>query len=86
MNFAQIIAANRDGLTSRVFKVNDEVSFEYWNKHEWEFCINTSGTDEETGRKIVNVIKDMSRYMSTINVSYSRVPQLMALCRARLAS
>ena len=33
------INANRVGMKCHYYQVNDNVCFEYWNKHEWEFTM-----------------------------------------------
>ena len=76
---------SRMGLKCKYFQVNDNVCFEYWDKHEWEFTIGIP-LCEEKGKAYYDAICAMGAYMHTINVSLSRLPALLAQCRAKLTS
>ena len=77
------INANRVGIKCHYYQVNDNVCFEYWNKHEWEFSL-IGIMDDEMARRYTSVITAMAAYMHTINVSFSRIPALLSMCKARL--
>lgn len=79
------IMDSRMGLKRKYYQVNDNVCFEYWDKHEWEFTIGIP-LCEEKGKAYYDAIYAMSAYMHTINVSFSRLPALLAQCKAKLAS
>ncbi len=79
------INANRVGMMCHYYQVNDNVCFEYWNKHEWEF---TLGMEADDGRResYYAVICTMSAYMNTIDVTLTKIPALLAKCKAKFTS
>ena len=79
------INAGRMGMKRKYYQVNDNVCFEYWDKHEWEFTIGIP-MYEEKGKAYYEAICAMGAYMHTINVSLSKLPTLLAQCRAKLTS
>ena len=67
------------------FQVNDYVCFEYWNKLEWEFTLGLP-VDDDRREAYYAILVAMGAYMHTINVSLSRLPALLAQCRAKLTA
>ena len=79
------INANRVGMKCHYYQVNDNVCFEYWNKHEWEFTL-CGAMEQEKAEAYISVLVSMSHYMKTINVTLSKIPVLLAQCKAQLTS
>ncbi len=79
------INAGRALMKRQYFQVNDNVCFEYWGKHEWEFTLDIK-MDDERKEAYYAAIYAMSAYMHTINVSMTRIPALLAKCRAQLTT
>lgn len=79
------INAGRMGIKRQYYQVNDYVCFEYWNKHEWEFTLGMEA-DDNRRQPYLAVICAMSAYMKTIDVTLTRVPALLAKCKAKFTS
>ena len=79
------INANRAGMKCHYYQVNDNVCFEYWNNNEWEFTL-CGAMEQEKAEAYTSVLVSMSRYMKTINLTLSRIPVLLAQCKAKLTS
>ena len=79
------INGGRVEMKCKYYQVNDYVCFEYWDKHEWEFTLGLP-VDDERREAYFAVLVAMSAYMHTINVSLSKLPTLLAQCRAKLTS
>ena len=79
------INAGRIGMKRQYYQVNDYVCFEYWNKHEWEFTLGIP-MDDERRQAYLAVIYALSAYMHTIDVTMTKLPALLAKCRALLTS
>ena len=80
------IEMGRVNMKRQYYQVNEHVCFEYWSKREWEFTIDSSEMNEEKHQAYYRAITEMSLYMKTINVSFSRIPALLGNCKAQLAS
>ena len=79
------INIDRMGMKRHYYQVNDNVCFEYWDKHEWEFTLGIP-MDDERRQPYLAVIYAMSAYMKTIDVTLTKVPALLAKCKAQLTS
>ena len=79
------INMNRAFLKRRYFQVNDYVCFEYWDKHEWEFTLMVP-VDDERHEAYFAVVSAMAAYMHTIDITMTKIPALLAKCRAQLTS
>lgn len=79
------INAGRMGMKCHYYQVNDNVCFEYWNKHEWEFTFY-GAMEREKAKAYTSVVVSMTCHMKTIDVTLSKIPVLLAQCKAQLTS
>ncbi len=78
------INAGRMGLKRQYFQVNDDVCLEYWGKHEWEFTINHEMEDKRFMAYHAVVTSIAMNVYSTGGISFSKIPSLVAKCKAQL--
>ena len=64
------------------YTIDENLYFEYWAPEEWEFTVAVN-FDDPKHKSYVKLATAMATYMHNIRVSYSKVPSLMALCRAK---
>lgn len=76
------VCNKRNDHRCHLFTINDKLYFEYWAPHEWEFTVATSPADPEYMAYIM-LATVMTQYMESIRVTYSRLPSLMAMCKAK---
>ena len=86
-NWYAPINMGRVSMKRQYFQVNDYVCFEYWGKHEWEFTLdNAHEMGKEKWQAYYAVLVAMGAYMHTVDVNLSRLPTLLAKCKAQLTS
>lgn len=76
------IAARRMNLPCKRFDLTDKVYFEYWGANEWEFTIRARNRMEHMA--LTRIVMELSRCLDTKKLTASRLPALMAVCKARL--
>lgn len=72
------IMANRKQVNRQVFEISKEISLEYWGKNEWEF---TLCCDDARYVDCTACVQKMAIYMKRMNPTFSKLPQLVAVCK-----
>ena len=76
------IASNRASRSCKRFELTDIVYFEYWGPDDWEFTIATHNKIEYI--RLAQIASYLTEWLHTKNVTASRLPHLMAVCKSEL--
>ena len=69
----------------RIFVINDNIYFEYWNVHEFEFTIYGEADGKERD-DYYDLAWSMTLYASKIRLLPKQLPSFIATCKQRAAS
>ena len=73
------LADYRNNRPVKRFDLTDKVYFEYWGKCEWEFTIAAMEQ-----KALYDAVASLTMWLSSQKVTVSRLPSLMAICKAKL--
>ncbi len=74
-----IMSKNRPEKKHRVFIISDNIYFEFWKAHEWEFTVRPAASD--IFRKYMNLVRQMLIYADQINLDATKLPRYIAKVR-----
>ena len=73
------ISENRRNMKSQVFEINELISFEFWNKHEWEFTLNNTNSADRA--KYTPCLLQMVSFMQSSKRNPKNLYPLIVVCK-----
>ena len=72
------VTAYRNKLRCHRYEIDENLYFEYWGPHEWEFTV-CAPLDDPKRELYIKLAMGMAAYIHSICLTFSRLPSVIAL-------